>query len=759
MSDTLFFDRPDATGASAARASDAASGRLFLERLLDCGVILHEDWEAANESLRDLMFGESTRAQVIAELTSAKLLTAYQAARLDAGPPDQLVLGNYRILDRIGAGGMGVVYRAEHRLLRRVVAIKVLQGAAADSDILLQRFFVETRSLSQLRHRHIVWAFDAGVVDSPVAGTGRINYLVMEYVNGANLEQAAADAPIGVTQACEWMFQIASALDATHKLNLIHRDIKPSNILVGADGVAKLLDFGLAVAGGRNRLTTPGTLLGTLSYMAPEQVGDAASVDIRADIYGLGSTFFYCLTGKPPFPTQGSLTHLIAARLTQSRPEIRALRPDVPSALEAVIQRMMAHYPDERYATPQSVMRALLPYINASRGFGAASTKPASVHDDATSAATGHASQPARVLIIDDEPLLRNLCKTFFRREGFATAEAGDGIDGLALAEKEPFDLVLLDIDMPRMCGTETLRRLRLNPQCASTRIIMISGGISSDDMAEVLDLGADDYLTKPLNRHQLIARAKAALLHKAAQDQAEQLHEKLLCLNADMEQTLNARSSDLVLARNALIFALARIVQSRTNETKEHLLRLQAYVRILGAEARKLPRFARQINEAFLQTLEACAILHDIGNVALPDDILRAGACSAEERLIAQSHTTIGAETLGAVAKRDTSAVAFWEMAIDVARHHHERFDGRGFPDGLRDNDIPLAARVVAIADAYDSLRAPDARGTPLSHGATVDVLVQSSPGQFDPLLLQAFEKCETEFDRVFRAHCQATQ
>jgi putative two-component system response regulator len=242
--------------------------------------------------------------------------------------------------------------------------------------------------------------------------------------------------------------------------------------------------------------------------------------------------------------------------------------------------------------------------------------------------------------------------------------------------------------------------------------------------------------------------------LHKATQDRSEQLNQQMLRVNAELEKTLLARNSDQILARNALLFALAKIVESRAQETTGHLTRMGQYVVALGRRAGHAPRLAPMLNEPFLQTLESCTLLHDIGNVAMPDHILRRHErLDPEDMIILQAHTTIGAETLKSVARRDRSAAAFWQMAIDIARHHHERFDGNGYPDRLAGNDIPLAARIVALADAYDSLRTPGSRGVVLSHNAAVQLIVEGSPGRFDPLLVQAFQQGEGEFDDVFRA------
>jgi response regulator RpfG family c-di-GMP phosphodiesterase/tRNA A-37 threonylcarbamoyl transferase component Bud32 len=762
MSKTLQLETVHHMGEAAKSTMDGPTqGGVLLEYLFQSGVAHHEDWDALENTLREELNLAATVDVLLPLLIEAQLLTEYQAAQVAKGNSHFLVLGNYRILDRVGAGGMGVVYRGEHRLLRRPVAIKVLQSSACDEPIVLQRFFTEMRVLARIRHNNIVCALDAGTCKSTTHDAGDVHYLVMEHVKGANLEQLVAQAPLSIAQACDLTYQIAAALDETHKHNLIHRDIKPSNLLLAPDGTAKLVDFGLTLFSGQRRMTAPGTLLGTLSFMAPEQVSDAATVDIRADIYGLGATLYFCLAGAAPFAGQGHLAHQVNSRLSQAPPpELCKTRYDVPTDLEAIMRRMMAHKPEDRYPTPQSVMRALLPYVNApsrfrpqQRPMEAAAGVKANGQTPAAVAATVAAAP--RILIIDDETLVRNLCKSFFKRDRFECHEACDGIDGLHVAATRPFDLVLLDIDMPRLTGTETLRRLRQRPPCNNLKIIMMSGGVTADEMAELLAMGADDYLTKPLNRHELVARTRTALLHKATEDRFDALNQELLRLNAELEQSLTARSSDLTNVRSALVFGLAKIVESRSDETSDHLTRMALYARSLVEQARRQPRFEKVLDDAFQKTLESCTTLHDIGNVALPDHIVRkSAALDSEDLLIMQSHTTIGAETLKSVAKRDRMGAGFWQMAIDIARHHHERFDGVGYPDRLSGSDIPLPARIVALADAYDALRTSGASGTELSHNAAVALIAEGSRGRFDPQMVEAFLGCEAEFDHIYRSN-----
>ncbi len=214
----------------------------------------------------------------------------------------------------------------------------------------------------------------------------------------------------------------------------------------------------------------------------------------------------------------------------------------------------------------------------------------------------------------------------------------------------------------------------------------------------------------------------------------------------------LTARDSDLVHARNALVLALARLVGHRDNETGAHLVRLQRYCRVIAEEAAASSQFEKQIDPHFVEMLECCAPLHDIGKLGLPDHILlKPGKLTADERVLMQAHTTIGADTLKEVAKQHGFARAFLQMAIDITRHHHERFDGTGYPDGLAAGNIPLAARIVAIADVYDALRSRRVYKPALSHSATVSMMTEASNGHFDPALMQVFFRCADRFDKVF--------
>ena len=183
-----------------------------------------------------------------------------------------------------------------------------------------------------------------------------------------------------------------------------------------------------------------------------------------------------------------------------------------------------------------------------------------------------------------------------------------------------------------------------------------------------------------------------------------------------------------------------------------DHLTRVARMATALAQTARLNPMFATTIDEPFVNTLNACAILHDIGNLALPDDLLHASdPTEAMDFHTLQTHTTIGAETLAGVARRDKDASAFWRMAIDIARHHHERFDGQGYPDRLAGSDIPLAARIVAIADSYDDLRTPHTLGVAVPHDAAIEHMIRDAGKRFDPNLIESLRACQGEFETLF--------
>lgn len=312
-------------------------------------------------------------ARLADELLAAKLVTRYMHRKIQLGKPGELVFGQYLILERIGEGGMGKVYRAIETRLGREVALKTIRPNLLTNRTVIQRYKREARAAASLSHPNIVELYEAD-------DYGGRYFLAMEFVDGSDLSRLVKDLnkekvsmPPG--EAAEYIRQAALGLQHAHDKGLVHRDVKPSNLLVsgeraipGTNGKAsvKILDMGLVRSlidddASTNDLTRDGTVVGTPDYMSPEQSRNSSTVDPRADIYSLGCTLFYLLRGLPPYDSGTAIDKLIKHQLDPV-PDIRQFRPDVPPALAAVIRKMMAKRPDERYQTADEVAEELARY-------------------------------------------------------------------------------------------------------------------------------------------------------------------------------------------------------------------------------------------------------------------------------------------------------------------------------------------------------------------------------------------------------------
>ena len=301
-------------------------------------------------------------AAVCARLVAAGLLTAFHTEQLLRGKYRGFFLGRYKFLDRIGLGGMGQVFLAEHTAMRRRVAVKVMPPDRTGNPYSRERFMREARAAGALDHPNLVRAFD-------VDQDGETVFLVMEYVDGVSLHDLVTKhGPLAPGRAAHYLAQAAAGLAYLADRGLIHRDIKPANLLVDRSGVVKLLDLGLVRSESDvDELTRMEgvKILGTADYLAPEQAIDCSRVDVRADIYSLGATGYFLLTGRPPFDGTRVAQKLIAH---QTRPVTPAhtVRPGIPPALSAVVQRMLAKDPAERFQSPAEVVAALRPWCEVS---------------------------------------------------------------------------------------------------------------------------------------------------------------------------------------------------------------------------------------------------------------------------------------------------------------------------------------------------------------------------------------------------------
>ncbi len=288
-------------------------------------------------------------------------------------PPELRDHPRYRIVCKVGEGGMGAVYKAEHRLMGRPVALKVINRDLVLDDLAVARFQHEVWAAARLTHPNIVTAYDAEQV-------GNNHLLVMEFVEGINLARLVdARGPLPVGLACDYLRQAARGLEHAHAQGMVHRDVKPHNLMVSRNGQVKILDFGLARLaheqgrreGAARALTLAGEVLGTPDYLAPEQARDSKTVDARADLYALGCTAYFLLSGRVPFPGETAIEKLLHHWEKEPLP-VEQLRPEVPRELAEVVRKLMAKKPDARYQTAGAAGAALAPFASVPAGAPAA---------------------------------------------------------------------------------------------------------------------------------------------------------------------------------------------------------------------------------------------------------------------------------------------------------------------------------------------------------------------------------------------------
>jgi serine/threonine protein kinase len=297
-------------------------------------------------------------------LVGQGVLTHWQSEKLLGGVSSGFFLGKYKLQRLIASGSMSSVYEAEHTLLRKRVALKVLPKALVEEASFLERFYREARAVVRLDHPNIIRGFDVGQ-------EGDYHYFVMEYLDGMSFQDLVEKSgPMSADVTAGMIKQAALGLEHAHEAGMVHRDIKPANLLLAEDGVVKVLDLGLVRSrrqeidgeAGLTRIHDE-RMLGTVDYLSPEQAIDSHNVDIRSDVYSLGCTFYFLLAGDPPF-AKGTLTERLLAHQTRSAIPISVIRPDVPASLGRIISKMLEKRPDSRYQTPAEVARALEEWIH-----------------------------------------------------------------------------------------------------------------------------------------------------------------------------------------------------------------------------------------------------------------------------------------------------------------------------------------------------------------------------------------------------------
>lgn len=295
------------------------------------------------------------------ELVRQNHLTKLQAAAVLKGKTKNLVFGDYIVLEKIGSGGMGQVFKAKHKPTGKMVAVKVLSADAVKNRRLIERFKKEARAVARLKHPNIVRAYEAGKIN-------RIRYLVMEYVEGENmLARVKRKGPLSVDECIRCVLEASRGLDYAHQKGIIHRDIKPSNLLRDrTTGRVRVLDMGLARVDEPDddeiRLTMPGQMLGTARFMSPEQVEDARKADVRSDIYSLGCTLYFLMRSKAPYSGE-TVAHTLMAHVSAPIPDLCQKRKDTPKWLGDVFQKMLAKKPRDRFQTMGELVQTIQQHL------------------------------------------------------------------------------------------------------------------------------------------------------------------------------------------------------------------------------------------------------------------------------------------------------------------------------------------------------------------------------------------------------------
>jgi|SRR5688572_29972625 len=348
------------------------------------------------------------------------------------------------------------------------------------------------------------------------------------------------------------------------------------------------------------------------------------------------------------------------------------------------------------------------------------------------------------VLVVDDTAdnltLLSGLLKDAYRVK---VANGGEKALRAALGDDKP-DLILLDIMMPEMSGYEVLARLKADAAARHIPVIFLTAMSEVEDEKKGLELGAADYITKPISPPIVLARVKTQLENKAAAD-------FLRDQNAYLEAEVARRTREISAIQDVTILAMASMAETRDSDTGNHIRRTQHYVRVLAKKLQAHPRFGYFLSDETVELLFKSAPLHDIGKVGIPDRILlKPDRLTPEEFEIMKSHTTKGRDAIAQAEKQLGMQVDFLHLAKEIAYGHQEKWDGSGYPTGAGGDDIPISARLMAIADVYDALINPRVYKKGMSHEKAVEIIVAGKGSHFDPDLVDAFLELQPEFRAI---------
>jgi putative two-component system response regulator len=353
-------------------------------------------------------------------------------------------------------------------------------------------------------------------------------------------------------------------------------------------------------------------------------------------------------------------------------------------------------------------------------------------------------NQLPTILVVDDTPdnltMISALLKNIYKVK---VANSGENALKYLDASVKP-DLILLDIMMPGLSGYDVIEKLKENPKTHDIPVIFLTAMSSMEDEKKGLGLGAADYITKPISPPVMMARIKTQLENQAA---ADFLKDK----NSYLESEIAKRTKEISAIQDVTILAMASLAETRDSDTGNHIRRTQFYIKLLAEKLKNHPRFAHFLNDNMIQTLFKSAPLHDIGKIGIPDKILlKPGKFTPEEFEIMKRHTTLGKEAIEQAEKQLGMEVDFLKIAKEIAYSHQEKYDGSGYPQGISGYDIPISARLMAVADVYDALISRRVYKEGMSHDKAASIIVEGSGTHFDPDVVDAFSQLQEEFKAV---------
>ena len=633
-----------------------------------------------------------------------------------------LVASRYEILGLMGRGGMGVVYKAHDRVLDEGIALKVLRSEIAQDAEMTRRFQSEIKLARKVTHRNVCRIHDYGQ-------DGGLAYISMELIGGTDLKEVVrVQGGLMPEGAFDVALEIAAGLQAIHDVGIIHRDLKTQNILIDSRGLVRLLDFGIAKEGG-SQLTATGTIIGTPEYMSPEQAR-GERIDQRSDIYAFGIVAFELFTGRVPFAGENAMAVLF--RQVNEAPPLED--PALPPALVPVLRRALAKDPRQRYAS----VRELIEELSQARAVfqGVPLVAPA---------APAPAPETPSVAL---PPLASD-------------AEAGRLLEAIghvarSLEEERNTGGVLEAIaeSVRALLGAEASRAV-LFQYGATERWVESAAGSGAETLLGARLSAGEGLASLVLDTAQplLLARGSEHPRYRPPIDELGASRPGLVCvplargavrgalLVAGREPTLGSRDLELAVrfARHAALALDAAAQRERSLDAFDHVcevlvsflervdVRYPQHSRSVAALADALgPSFG--LSEAQQLQLHFGGLLHDIGKLRLDPALLREeGDFSDEQRLRVQEHVVLGVQLVAPLSP--------WPPTLEIIHAHHERWDGKGYPRGLAGDAIPLGARIVAVAEAYDVITTGKGR-TPRE---AFELLAQAA-GQFDPHVVEVF-------------------